>query len=296
MGCTTIGKKSAKETSARSKIENVDSLITSNLRNKFDQLANIHYGVDYALSKEDNPSKNVEVAKNLNHRAISLSGAPSIDDVKRTQKMVDDLVSELRTERQRGLKALEMKDGEIYTLQVQSQALVVAREAEIKKYMKMAADIAARADLIQDELDKMNRYLGLGAVFYGLKKFTISVAWILGIGSILYLVLRFASMSNPLAASIFSIVDIIMSWFVNMIRIIAPKSLEVAGQTASTIANKYRNTMVKMIDGIQYLKEKQKEGPEKKYTLDELLTEFSKLMNDEEKFMIEKVKKDIGYK
>jgi hypothetical protein len=143
----------------------------------------------------------------------------------------------------------------------------------------------------------MDAFFGLGAVFYGTKKFVVSMLWVIGIGSILYLVLRFASMTNPLAASIFSIFDTIMSMFVRIIRVLAPKALEVAGHTTTVVANKYRDTMVKMIDGIQSLKERQKasDDPNKKYTLDELLEEFSKMMDSDEKKMVNKIKHDIGF-
>jgi hypothetical protein len=102
-------------------------------------------------------------------------------------------------------------------------------------------------------------------------------------------------MSNPIAASIFSIFDQIMSWFVNLIRVLAPKALAVAGQTATAVADKYKQVMFKMIDNIEALQQMQKRDPTHKFTIDELLSELSKSMNDEEKKMIDKVKRDIGY-
>lgn len=294
-GCKSVGKSSGKEATARAKVENVDALIGSNLRDKFDQLSSIHYGVEYALSKESDPSKNVVVARDLNSRAMSLSGVPSIEEVKNMRVMIDNLTSELNTEVERGKHALELKDIEINGLQLESQALVSAKDAEIRKYMKLAADTAAKADVVQEELDKMNRFFGLGAVVYGLKRFLVSAAWILGIGSILYLFLRFASMSNPIAASIFSIFDQVMSWFVNLIRVLAPKALSVAGQVSSEVADKYKRTMFKMVDNIEALKSMQKKDPSKKYTIDEFLMELEKALNDDEKKMVDTIKRDIGY-
>jgi len=120
----------------------------------------------------------------------------------------------------------------------------------------------------------------------------------LGIGSILFLILRFASLSNPIAASVFSVFEMILSWGINFIKIIAPKALNFAGATSTLIFEKYKGTMKKLVDGIETLQERQKSLGEinKKYTLDELMVEFSKLLNDEEKALISKTKQEIGYK
>lgn len=298
-GCATtqkiFGKKSTAESKAKAKVESVESQIGSNLKDKLDQVANLTYGIGYALSKEEAPSKAVEVAKDLTSRATSLTGAPTLEEMKKMKAMIDDLTSQLATERERGAKALEAKDTEIYEVQLQSKLLVEAKDKEIQKYMRLAQETAMKADAIQAKLDDMNSFFGLGAIWYGLKKLVVSLAWFLGIGSILYLVLRFASMSNPIAASIFSIFDTIMSWVVNCIKVLAPKALEVAGHTATVVANKYRDAMTKMIDNIEALKEIQKRDPTKKFTIDELLTELSKAMNTDEKAMVEKIKRDIGY-
>lgn len=294
-GCSIIGKRSAKEATARSKVDDVDTKLDSNLRNKFEQLASIHYGVEYALSKESDPSRNIEVARDLNNRAMSLSGTPTLDEIKRMRQMIDDLTSQLNMERERGRKTLEQKDAEINGLQLETKALVEAKNLEIQKYMKIAADTAAKADSIQEELNKMDRFMGLGAVFYGLKKFFIGSMWIIGIGSILYLILRFASMSNPIAASIFSIFDQVMSWFIHLIGALAPKALNVAGQVSATVAEKYKKTMAKMVDNIETLKIMQKKDPSKKYTIDEFLVELDKAFNEDEKKMVDAIKRDIGY-
>jgi len=298
-GCAIFGggknKNANREESARAKVENVETLIGANLKDKINEIANLNYGVDYALSKEAVPSKNIQVAKDLNSRSMSLSGAPTVEEMKKMQQMIDDLTSQLADEKERGTKALENKDAEISAIQLESKMLVEAKDAEIRKYMKIAADTAARADAIQTQLDKMNSFFGLGAIWYGFKRLITRMAWILGIGSILYLVLRFASMSNPLAASIFSIFDTMMSWVINVIKVLAPKALEVAGNTATTVANKYRDTMVKMVDNIEALKQIQKKDPTKKFTIDELLTELSKSMDKDEKDMVSKIKSDIGY-
>lgn len=311
-GCATttkiFGKKSTAEASAKAKVENVESQIGANLQDKLEQAANLTYGVGYALSKEENPSRSIEVARELNSRAASLTGAPTIDEMNKMKQMIDDLTSQLQTEVARGQKALEAKDNEIYALQLESKLLVAAKDKEIQKYMKLAQDTAMKADAIQAKLDDMNSFFGLGAIWYGLKRLVVSLAWFIGIGSILYLVLRFASMSNPIAASIFGIFNLIGSWFVNIIKVLTPKAVEVAGYAEKAVVNEYKSIMVKLVDCIESTKIQQKTAAAVAAaaaanaaaaavpnSLNVLSTELSKTLNTNEKAAISQIKQDIGY-
>jgi len=298
-GCATtekiFGKKASAEANAKASVVNVETLLGANLKEKLEQVANISYGVGYALGKEANPSQAVEIAKELNARAASLTGAPTLEEMKKMKQMIDDLTSELATERERGSKALNDKDTEIYGLQLKSKLLVAAKDKEIQKYMQLAQDTAMKADAIQSKLNEMDGFFGLGAIWYGIKRLITSMAWILGIGSILFLVLRLASMSNPIAASIFAIFNQMGAWLVNIIKIIVPKAVDMAGHVTTSAFNAYRNAMTKMIDNIEALKEIQKRDPAKRFTIDELLNEMSKSMNTDEKELVQKIKRDIGY-
>lgn len=299
-GCamfTSKNKNSAKEDTARAKVESVESQMGANLKDKLSQVAKLNYGVDYALTKETDPSKNVQVAKDLNARSMSLTGTPTIEEINKMKQMIDDLTSQLQTEKERGAKELAVRDVELTNLQLQTKNLEKLKDAEIQKYMKIAADTAAKADAIQGELDKMDSFMGLGAIWYGVKHLIVRLAWVLGIGSILFLILRFASLSNPIAASIFSVFNTIGSWMVNTIAAIFPKALEIAGHTLTKVSNAYRDTMTKMIDCIETLRQQQKASGDinKKYTLDELLIELSKSLDGDEKAMVDKIKRDIGF-
>jgi hypothetical protein len=291
------GQLSANEALSRTRIENVETLIGSNIKDKLDQVAAISYGVDYALNKEVEPSENVLAAKDINTRAMSLTGIPSVEEMKNMRQMIDNLTSQLMSEREKGVISLRQKDAQIYALQLESRVLVATKDAEIRRYMKMAQDVASRADAIQYELDKMDRFMGMGAIWYGVKRLMTRLAWILGIGSILFIVLRVVSMSNPIAASIFSIFNIIGSWFINILKVLFPKALELAGGTATSVFNTYRTTMFKIIDGIQTLKERQKDigNADRKFTLDELLTELQKTMGDDDKKLVDEIKRNLGY-
>lgn len=299
-GCavfTNKGKAAKAEEKDRARIASVEGKIVANNAEKMDQIAQLAYGTDYALSKVNEPPREVKVARDVNQRVISLAGSPTIDKMKEMQTTIDNLTSMLATERDEGKKLLELKDTEIGDLQLQSKTLVQAKDMEIRRYMVAAQEAAATADAYKAELGEYQGWFGLKAVFKGLWQFVKSSMWFLGIGSILFIFLRVASMSNPIAASVFSIFNMVGSWVVNMIKVIFPKALELAGNTATSVFNAYRGTMYKIIDGIQTVKERQKAlgDPNKKFTIDEMLEELSKIMNDEDKKRVDEIKREIGY-
>jgi bacterioferritin (cytochrome b1) len=295
---TNKGKAAKAEEESRTNIDNVENKISSNISDKLDEVGVLAYGTDIALSKVDEPTVEVEVAKDMNKRVMSLSGSPSLEKMKEMQDTIDKLTSDLDIERDAGKTKLNIKDAEITKLQTETKFLTQARDAEIRKYMGIAQQAAANADAYKSELDKLDSFMGLGAIWYGLKKFVVRSMWILGIGSILFMVLRLASMSNPIAASIFSIFNVIGSWVVNGIKLLVPKALEFAGNTATSVFNAYRGTMYKLIDSIQTLKEQQRKNGDsnKKFTLDELMDELTKTMSDDDKSRIVEIKREIGYR
>jgi hypothetical protein len=301
-GCATtnkiFGKNAVAEVNSKNKVENVQKSLNQNAAIKMDQVAILASGTDYALNKVTNQEPSVVVAKDINTRVISLSGKPNLNAEKEMWKTVDQLLSEISAEKAKGVKSMTQRDAEITSLQEETKVLITAKDAEIGKYMKLASNTAMKADALKATLDEMDSWLGLGAVFYGVKKFILSSMWILGIGSILFLILRFASMSNPIAASIFSIFNRMGSWVVNTLAVIFPKALEMAGHTATSMFDAYKKTMVKMIDTIQTLKDRQRASadPTKKITVDELMDEMAKSMGDKDKELVTKIKQEIGYK
>ncbi len=300
--CSSIqgifGKSSKAETKSKFKIEAIDDSINRNEQNKMNQVAVLASGVDYALNKVVDKEPTVSVAYDINKRVVSLAGKPDLDAEKEMWKTVDQLLSDLSKERDRGIKSLEKKDQEIFAIQSDTKLLASAKDSEISKYMKLASDTAMLADTRKAALDQYQGWFGLKAVFLGLSQFIKTSAWVIGIGSILFLLLRLASMSNPIAASIFSIFNMIGSWAINIIKVIVPKSVELAGHTATSVFESYKKTMVKLIDCIQVLKDRQAALGEinKKYTLDELMVELDKSMGDSDKKLVTELKQKIGYK
>lgn len=289
------GKAAKAEEKGRAKILNVDSELNANLAKKMDAIASLAYGTDYALSKVNEPSREIEVARDINKRVASLSGSPTLDQMKEMQETIDKLTSQLASERTEGKQKLSEKDQTISALQTETKVLNAAKESEIRKYMQVAQEAAAAADAYKVQLDKMNRWFGLGAVFYGLKKFIISSMWILGIGGILFVVLRIAASGNPVCAAIFGIFEQIAAWFINAVKVVFPKALEFAGHTANTVFNVYKSTLTKIVDNIQVVKDRATASG-KSPTLDEVLDEVAKSMNDDEKAIVEEIKKALHWK
>lgn len=293
-GCkviTTKGKSSTAEQIQRQNIEQVTYAKSTNNVARINAIAELAYGTSYSLSKLNEPPKEVEIAKELNERVVSIAGSPHIDKIKEMQETIDLLI----VDKNAGLKQLAAKDKEIQSIQLISSSLLSQYDKEVRDYMSAAQQAAASADYYNEELKGYTGWFGLKAVFKGLFQFLKSSFWILGIGSVLFIILRILSMSNPIAASIFSIFNLVGSWIINVIKYVVPKAVDMAGHTATTIFQQYTGTMKKIIDGIQTLKERQKDDPNKKYTLDELLELLSKDMSTEDKNLVAEMKKEIGY-
>lgn len=299
-GCTIFtnkGKAAKAEEKGRNNVINVENELASNTAEKLDAVATFAFGTDYSLSKINDPPREVNVARDMNKRVISLAGTPSIEKMKEMQLTIDELTSMLETERDEGQKKLNQKDLRISELQNQTKLLTQAKDVEIRKYMAIAQEAAASSDAYKSQLTEYQGWFGLKAVFKGLWQFAKTSIWFIFGGSILFLILRYASLSNPLAASIFSIFTTIGSWIVNTIRVLIPKAVEAAGHTATSVFTAYKSTMYKIVDSIQTLKERQKAlgDPNKKFTLDELMDEFSKNLSDEDKKRVVEIKQEIGY-
>jgi hypothetical protein len=292
---TSKGRAARAEEEGRAKIVNVDSRINANIADKMDAIASLAYGTDYALSKINEPSREVIVARDMNKRVESLAGSPTLDQMKEMQATIDKLTSILATEREEGKLKLSEKDQLISNLQNEAKALNAAKESEIRRYMNVAQEAAAAADAYKTELAEYQGWFGLKAVGKGLWQFVKSAMWILGIGGILFIILRMMSYSNPVVASIFSIFSTIASWFIRGIEALVPRAVEAAGHTANKVFNAYKSTLWKIVDNIQVVKDRAT-ATGKSPNLDEVLDEVSKAMNSDEKEIVNEIKKALQWK
>jgi hypothetical protein len=290
-GCSTFkgifGKKATAEQKQATKIENVEDKINTNTANKLDKISEFSYGVGYSLDKITNASIEVISAKELNTRILTLSGVPNIESINQMKLLVDNMFTN-------NYKLLIKKDNEINLLQVENKKLVDQRETEIDKYKKLAKDTAITADTTANELSTWTSWWGLGGIVKGAKMFIGRIILVIIILAIIFIVLRFASLSNPIAASIFSVVERIASWGINIITTLAPKALDKAGAISKMAYNNMSMVLKKIVDNIQNIKQIETRTGQP-ITLKELLVELDKSMDKAEKDVIDKIKKDLGY-
>lgn len=290
-----FGKSSADEAKQSGKIEKVEKNQNKNLANKMDQVSILASGTGYALQKVTNKEPAVLVAYDINTRVESLAGKPNLDAEKEMWKAVDQLMSQVKTEREKGEKALLKKDREISELQDETKLLIADKDAAISKYMKMSQDSAMLADTRKVELDDYKGWFGLKAVGKGLWQFVSSMAWILGGLALLYFLLRSFAATNPVVGAIFAIVEQLAAGVIYIIQGLAPRAAQFASFIPKKHFDGYKQTLDKLVDTMELLKDNQKRSG-KQYTLDEILQELSKSMNDDDKSRVDEVRKTIGWK
>ena len=290
-GCsifTTKGRESKAVSAGKSKVENVDNKINANTNSKLDLISEYAYGVSYVLNKIDEPSREVTVALDINQRIVSLSGNPTLDKMKEMQKTIDNLTSELSTERTVGKQKLDDKDKDIVSIQQEGKELAIAKDIEIKKYMTIAEEAAAAADSYKVKLDDLTSGWGFNAIWFGIKKMVTRLSWVIGIGSILFIVLRISSAANPIAGAIFSIFEQMVSWVVKTIQFIFPKAVNMAGFVTQSVYDTTKSALAKTINAIELAKLKGN-------NVDDIKTEVAKSMDTEHKDIIKEIKSDLNY-
>lgn len=278
------------------KIEATIGLIERNDKQKKNQASSLAYGIQYSLQNVTNPPIEVATAKDLNDRVISIVGAPHIDEANRIKAIVDLLNSSLEEERSKGAVLLAEKDKTIITLQKTNDKLEDQYNSQLESINDKARELAVKADSQKATLDSMSGMMGLNAVFWGLKKFFISsFTWIVVFG-VIFLILRLLSTVNPVAAVAFSIFNIIGSSIIGVIKQLTPKAFELSNLVSSADYTQVKGALTKVVDSIQELLEKQKDSPDKTYTLQDILDKFSKQMDRADKNLIEQLLKEQKWK
>jgi hypothetical protein len=251
-------------------------------------------GVEYSLSKDTNPTPQVDVAKQMNERVEALAGKPNFNEVVAIQGIVDDLLSQEQKQEEAGQKLLTAKDNEIAQIQTDDQKLDQQREMEINQAIIQANANALAADKANQTLSQMDKWFGLGAVWYGVKKFVVDSAWVLGIGSVLFLILRLLASSNPIAGAIFSVFDQIGSWAVGIISTLFPKAVSLAGNVAVGAYNDVKGALTTLVDSIETVK-LQSSSSGQPASIETLLNTAELSMTPADKQLIENIKIELGW-
>ena len=266
--------------------------IGKNDKGKRIQTSTLAQGIQYSLNQVTNPPIQVDTAKSLNERVVSIVGSPHIDEINRIKATVDLLNSAVEEERKKGLELLAKRDELINKLQKEKVELNEQYDDQILQLTDKAKEVAKEADQNKAVLDTMSGMFGLNAVFWGLKKFVFSALTAIIIFSVVFIILRLLATVNPIAAAVFSIFDMIGSLFVSLFKGLTPKAFEMNDFVHKDKVDEFKSPLVKIIDVIQELKEKQKDSTDKVYPLNEILKRFDKEMDSHEKDLIKDILKE----
>ena len=274
------------------KIDTTYDELVKNDKGKKIQTAVLAQGIQYSLQQVTNTSLQVETAKNLNERIISIVGSPHLDEIKRIRATIDLLNSSIEEERKKGAELLGQRDNIIDKLQKEKEELKTQYDDQLWQMTDKAKEVAKQSDEKQATIDSMSGMFGLNAVFWGLKKFFFSALTAIIIFVVIFALLRILASVHPAAGAAFSIFNMIGSAVLSLIKGLTPKAFELANFASKDKVDEYKSPLTKIVDVIQELKEKQKESPKKSYNLIEILKRFDNEMDSHEKDLIDDILKE----
>ena len=302
VGCSTFGisgPKTASRDKLSYKLEQIQDGKDKSAENddrRLDQIGVLARGSDFAMDKLTTSDIRVDVARQLNDRVMSLANNPNVGDVIRIKQIVEDLISSVDAERANGQKELSRLDEELKTIQKDKIKLELALGKKSKEFEDLSLGIAKKTDDSAAVIDGMNKWFGLGAVYYGFKKFLTSSLLILVVCVVLFLILKVASATNPIAAAIFHIFNVIGSGILYVVKLIVPKSFSVANFIPSQTYNFYKGALNKIVDTFEKLKrENLLLPPEKQHKLEDISLELSKVMDESDKKAIDECLKELKW-
>ena len=291
-GCKSLNFDKVQKT--RDTLSQTRQQLSKNTDNKMNQIAVLSAGTEYSLNKITNAPVEVKTAIDLNSRVINIAGSPDFSELTRIKYTIDLLNSEVDIERKKGEELLRQRDLTIASLQNEKKEIVNVYETHIQGLELQASNIAKKADKLQGTVDEVNSWMGLGGIFYGLKRF-ISLGLIgLLIGGVGFMALRFFSTVNPIAGAIFSVFEHIGGWFVSMIKGIAPKAVQFSKHIETEIFSKYKQALDNIVYSVENMQATQKKSGIK-LSMDEMLSQMDKDLNDPDKKLIEEIKAEIKY-
>jgi septal ring factor EnvC (AmiA/AmiB activator) len=274
------------------KIDQTYDDLVKNDKHKRVQTSVLAQGIQYSLQQVTNAPIQVETAKNLNERVISIVGSPHLDEIKRIKATIDLLNSSLAEERKKGEELLGQRDTVIDKLQKEKSELKDKYDDQLWQMTDKAKEVAKESDAKQATIDSMSGMFGLNAVFWGLKKFFFSCLTFIIVFVVVFALLRILASVHPAAGAAFSIFNMIGSGILSLVKGLTPKAFELANFASKDKVDEYKSPLTKIVDVIQELKEKQKESPDRVYPLTEVLKRFDKEMDSTEKDLIDDILKE----
>lgn len=278
------------------KLDKTLDQIEKNEKGKKIQTSTLAQGIQYSLTQVTNPPVQVETAKSLNERVVSIVGSPHIDEIKRIKATVDLLNSAIEEERKKGLELLAQRDEIISKLQKEKVELNEKYDDQLWQMSDKAKKVAEEADAAKATLNSMSGMFGLNAVFWGLKKFFLSALTAIIIFSVLFLILRLLATINPIAAAAFSIFDMLGSLIISLFKGLTPKAFEMSNLISKEKFDEYKTPLIKIIDVIQDLKVEQEKHPDKTFSMQNILDQLDRDMDKTEKDLVQQILKELRWK
>lgn len=297
-GCALFSPSTKQNTKNQDKIakvvqksENTKEELAKGDQEKLTQTATFAYGVNYSLNQVTNVTPPVATALKLNGRIMSIVGSPELDEMNKIVQIVDLLNSEVAKEKAKGQTLLSNKDNEVKELQAANNELKTKYEQQIGDLIIKSKDIARTGDNAQATINEMSGNFGLNAVWWGLKRFVLTSVTAILIFVVAFLLLRIASATNPIAAAVFSVFNVIGSGILQLVKGLTPRAVEISNLVHLNEHNKYKETLDKVVDTIETFKLKC-EASNRQCTLGEVLEELDRKMDQKDKDCIKDILKD----
>lgn len=301
-GCSTVGP-TKQVSDAQDKVEKQEKKINQtqldlakNTDLKDLQVSSLAFGIQYSLSQVSNAPVYVRTANSLNDRVISIVGSPRLDEMEKIKGIADLLNSQVSEERKRGESALSVKDKEIISLQKKTEELDSKHSTQINQLTDQTKKLAKADDEKQATLNEMSGFMGLKAVWWGLKHFVISCLTYIAIFAAIFLIVRVLETANPVFAAIMAVFNVAFAAVISTVKALAPNAFSLCKFVSVSEKNKYKETLVEIVNVIQQLKVNQKIDPSKGYPLLDILEKFEKALDTKHKDVIEEILQEEKWK
>jgi|TARA_R100001510_G_C7655872_1_gene215361 hypothetical protein len=119
-GCSTPLGKFNKQ---KAVVSNINQNIDQNKAKEIESGRTFVYAADQALQKDPDPSKHSRVAKQMTTRSITALGPPQAENAIKSNKVVDDLLSDDPKQEKEGQKLLQQLDAQLIAVQNQNKLL-----------------------------------------------------------------------------------------------------------------------------------------------------------------------------
>lgn len=214
----------AKVAAAKDKKEKVEEKIES-------KAVPYTFGAQYALGKEENPSKPVVVAKSFLDSSLTITGPPSFKDSLEFKQIVDGLLATNQLVIKNAEKQLAAKNQEV--IQLQGQVISLGEKLTIVE--KIRDDISLKNSEMANRWNMLKRIFWWGV-------------WIAGF----FIASQILSQILPAPyGSIFGVLSLLGGLFIKIVSSVIPKTKEIGGVVAKSTYDSTNETLKQIILGVQ---------------------------------------------